>query len=98
MANNLFVSYDLNTPGQSYTAVIEKIKSLGGWAKVHKSFWFLSSSLNAQQAANAIWAVMDANDSLLVVDASSNDAAWYNLTPEVSKYIQQNWASRSRAA
>ena len=39
MANNLHVSYDLNSPGQNYEAVIERIKKLGSWAKIHYSFW-----------------------------------------------------------
>ena len=30
MANNLFISYDLNSPGQDYSKVIEAIKGLGG--------------------------------------------------------------------
>ncbi|MEF2549723.1 hypothetical protein VQ045_21775 [Aurantimonas sp. E1-2-R+4] len=39
MANNLHISYDLNSPGQDYTPLIDKIKTLGPWAKIHKSFW-----------------------------------------------------------
>lgn len=38
MANNLFISYDLNSPRQDYEAVIEEIKHLGNWAKVQKSY------------------------------------------------------------
>lgn len=34
MANNLFVSYDLHSPGQDYDKVADAIKSLGAWAKV----------------------------------------------------------------
>lgn len=98
MPSNLFISYDLNNPGQNYSAVIEKIKSLGGWANVQKSFWFLSTSLTAQQVANALWSVMDANDSLIVIDANANDAYWFNLDPAVSKYIQDNWAAKARVA
>ncbi len=38
MANNLFISYDLNSPDQSYSPVIDEIKSLSSWAKIHKSY------------------------------------------------------------
>lgn len=51
MANNLFISYDLFTPGKDYSTVIEAVKSLGSWAKVHKSFWYVKSSLSCEQAA-----------------------------------------------
>ncbi|NNT93892.1 hypothetical protein [Stutzerimonas nitrititolerans] len=91
MANNLFVSYDLNTPGKDYSKVIDAIKALGSWAKVQKSFWYVNSSLNAEQAASRVWAAMDSNDSLIVIDATQNDAYWYNVLPEVAKHMQDNW-------
>jgi hypothetical protein len=61
MGNNLHISYDLNVPGQNYEAVIAKIKTLGGWAKIHKSYWYVNSVLTAKQACDAVWAVMDVN-------------------------------------
>ncbi|MBY8130831.1 hypothetical protein HPK20_15495 [Vibrio fluvialis] len=91
MANNLFISYDLNSPGQDYSKVIEEIQSLGSWAKVHKSFWYVNSNLSAQEAAKKIWSKMDSNDSLMVVDSTGNNGYWYNLTPEVSKFMQDHW-------
>lgn len=93
MANghNLFISYDLHDPGKNYTVVIEKIKSLGNWAKPNLSYWFVDSRLNAQQAANAVWTVMDANDKLVVVDTKTNEACWYNLDKSVVTHIQQFW-------
>lgn len=91
MANNLFISYDLYSPGQDYSSAIEEIKSLGNWAKVHKSFWYVNSSLTAEQAAKRVWAKMDSNDSLIVVNATDNDAYWYNLSEEVSRHIQEQW-------
>lgn len=93
MSNNLFISYDLYSPGQDYTVVIEAIKSLGSWAKVHKSLWYVSSNLSAEQAANAVWEKLDANDSLIVVNSSTNDAYWYNLAPQVGQHIKDHWCS-----
>ena len=91
MANNLHISYDLYAPGQNYETVIEAIKSLGNWAKIHKSYWYVKSTLTAEQAVNAVWPKMDQNDSLYVVDASNNTAAWRNISPDVAKFIQENW-------
>jgi hypothetical protein len=90
MQNNLFISYDLNSPGQDYTTVIEKIKSLGSWAKVQKSHWYVSSNYSASAARDLIWSAMDNNDSLIVIEAK--DAAWNNLTNEVTEHIQNNWS------
>jgi hypothetical protein len=70
--NNLLISYDLNTPGQNYAKVIEAIKSLGTWAHVHKSFWYVKSSYGAEYARNEIWKAMDESDTVYVVDATNN--------------------------
>lgn len=91
MANNLFISYDLNTPGQDYQKVFEAIKSLGNWAKVQKSFWYVNSNYSASQAVDIVWKVMDKNDSLIVVDATNNNASWQNIDNEVSAYIKKFW-------
>jgi len=90
--NNLFISYDLNSPGQNYNVVIDAIKALGTWSKVQKSFWYVKSSLSATDAVARVWAVMDKNDSLIVVDASNKNASWHGLDPAVAKHILDNWA------
>ena len=92
MANNLFISYDLNSPGQDYSSVIEEIKSLGNWAKIQKSFWYVNSTLTASQAVDRIWAKMDGNDSLIVVDAKNDNAAWQGLSDEVANFIKNKWS------
>ncbi len=91
MSNNLFVSYDLNDPGQNYAAVINAIKSIGIWAKVQKSLWYVKSTLSAEQAVQRIRPAMDQNDSLIVIDTTRNVAAWQGLSPDVAKHIQDLW-------
>jgi cytochrome c556 len=91
MANNLVVSYDLNNPGQNYEKVIAAVKCLGSWAKVHKSVCYVSSTYNATQAVDKLWAVMDANDSVFVVDANNQNAAWQSLSAEVANHIREQW-------
>lgn len=95
MANNIHISYDLYAPGQKYDLVIERIKSLGTWAKVHKSYWYLSTNLNAAQVCDAIWAVMDGNDSVYVVDATNNSAAWRNIDSTVEAFIKNHWLPKA---
>lgn len=91
MANNLFISYDLINPGQNYDKVIEAIKKLGLCAKIHQSLWYVSSTYSLKDAAEHVWQSMDQNDKLLVVNSSTNDAYWYNLSANISEHIQQNW-------
>lgn len=92
MSNNLFISYDLNSPGQNYNVVADAIKSLGNWAKVQKSFWYVNSNLTAQQAVSKVWAVMDRNDSLIVCDMTNRVASWQNIDPTVAKHMLDHWS------
>lgn len=92
MLNNLFISYDLNSPGQSYDKVIEKIKSLGSWAKVQKSFWYVKSEYSSTQAVDIVWPMMDSNDSLIVIDATNHNASWQGLSTEVAEHIIKKWS------
>ena len=96
--NNLFISYDLKNPGQNYDGVIAAIKGLGSWAKVQYSFWYVSSSYTAKQAAEIVRRAQDANDSLIVVDATNNDAAWFGISAEVSEHMRTQWQQRVPAS
>ena len=91
MANNLFISYDLHSPGQDYEKIADAIKRLGSWAKVQYSLWYVKSQLSASDAAEKVWSAMDKNDSLIVIDATNNNASWYNLSQEVSNFLKEHW-------
>jgi hypothetical protein len=95
MANNLHISYDLHEPGKNYDKVIAAVKSLGSWAKIHYSFWYVKTSLTADQARDAIVRALDANDSVYVVDATNNYAAWHNIPNDSAEFIRANWMKRA---
>ena len=90
MANNLFVTYDLiNT--KDYPAVHEAIKSLGNWAKVTESNWYVNSNYSVEDAAKKVKAAMDNDDKLIVIDATNNSCYWYNLLSTEESKIQNEW-------
>lgn len=88
---NIFVSYDLHNPGQNYQRVADRIKTLGIHTRVQQSYWYLSTSLSCEMVAQKIRDVMDNNDSLIVVDSTTNNAYWYNIDTKAEKLIQQQW-------
>ncbi len=94
--NNIHISYDLFVPGQNYEGLIAKIKTLGNYAKIQKSFWYVNTTLTADQVATALWSIMDKNDSLYVVDASNKNASMRNVA--TSNYIIEQWNKSSVAA
>lgn len=89
--NNIFISYDLNSPGQNYSAVIEAIKSIGHWANVQKSLWYVNTNLSARQVLDRVLAEMDKNDSLIVINVSNNEAVWNGISDTVANYIVAQW-------
>ena len=89
MKNNLLVTYDLNESGQNYDALIEKIKTLGAWAKVQQSVWYLHTSYSTDDVLDRLSKVTDFNDSIFV--ANMNSASWRGLSAEVRQFIQEQW-------
>ncbi|WP_319568268.1 CRISPR-associated protein Cas2 [Cohaesibacter marisflavi] len=92
MARNLHISYDLSKPGQNYSGLIDAIKSLGAWAHINESFWFVNCSKSPREVCDALQKHLDSNDSIYVVDAKNNVAAWNNLSDEVSSFVRDNWS------
>lgn len=88
---NLFVSYDLYKVGQDYTAIAKAIQSLGAAVKVQQSFWLVKSIKTAEEARELLLRSIDRNDSLIVIDATSNSAAWYGIPEPVSSFISTKW-------
>ncbi|MCA6105648.1 hypothetical protein [Bradyrhizobium cenepequi] len=89
MAFNLFISYDLDKPGQSYDAVHERIKSLGRWYHAQQSLFYVHTEFTPEQAHRHVFAVMDRNDRLIVVDATG---AWmYPAPPSDVEAINRVW-------
>jgi hypothetical protein len=98
MSRNLFVSYDLNNPGQNYEKVIAEIKRRGAWAKVEYSLFYLDTNETAQAVASAVWRVMDSNDKLIVIDTTANLAVWYGIDQQASEFMKQRWNNLRLAA
>lgn len=80
MPNNLFVAYDLISPGQNYETVQDKIKSLGSWYQVQYSLFYLNTGLTAEEVHTAVASAMDVNDRLAVINANY---AVLNSVPQV---------------
>lgn len=91
VANNLIISYDLRKPGRNYEPVYEAIKSLGNWARVVESTWYVDTPYSSEQAFNIVSAKCDNNDALFVVNAKNNSVIWQNLPDDVSALIKRCW-------
>lgn len=89
MKNNILVTYDLNKSGQNYDSLIENIKTLGAWAKIQQSVWYIHTSYSSQEVLDILSKVTDYNDSLFVAELTN--ANWLGLSDKVTKFIQEQW-------
>jgi hypothetical protein len=69
MAYNLFVAYDLMSPGQNYGVVQARIAELGPYHKFQFSLFYLHTDYTPQEVYARVWSAMDQNDRLAVIIA-----------------------------
>ena len=72
--NLFFISYDLDSPGQDYAKIIDKLKSMGA-KRVLYSMWAIKGNYTAIGLRDTLKEYLDKNDRL-VVDQSATWAAW----------------------
>ena len=84
------ISYDLNKPGQNYPELYDKIKKLASeWCHPVDSTWFIETTYSATEVRDAIVAVIDSSDSIIVTKASA-PGAWKGLGKEASQWLQDH--------
>jgi hypothetical protein len=81
MAYNLFIAYDLMSPGQNYDAVRDAIRSLGRYHQFQYSLFYVNTQLTPQQAYAKVIVTMDVNDRLAVIDAQSGVVTSWDKPP-----------------
>lgn len=81
MAYNLFIAYDLSSPGQNYDAVRDAIKGLGQWHQFQFSLFYVNTQLSPAEAFALVNATMDINDKLAVINAEGGVVSTWDHPP-----------------
>ena len=69
----ILVNYDLNTPGQKYEALNEKLKAYSGWAHFGGSSWIVSGTgITPQSVRDDLRQIVDDTDTMLTIDVSGD--------------------------
>jgi len=85
---NYVISYDL-IEDKNYEDLIEKIKSLGSWAKPLESFWLLVSNSSASEIRDTLKGAVDKDDKIIVIELG-DDWATYNISQKVTDWMKNN--------
>jgi hypothetical protein len=96
MANNLIISYDLAQPGKNYQAIHDAIEKIPApRVQLLESVFFVKTLLEANHVADILFASMDKNDKLFVIDATHNAIVWRGDVKRipVTDFVQYHWWS-----
>ena len=79
----VLIAYDLNSPGQNYEVLYEKIKAYGTWSHPLDSTWIVvHPRATAQSVSDDLKSVLDPND------------RWFCV--EITGQPHQGWLSKKR--
>lgn len=84
------VGYDLDKPGQNYSALTTDLESFGTWWHHLDSTWLIQTSLSHTALRDRLKAHLDTNDELLVIDVTGDRAAWYGFSAKGSQWLKDN--------
>jgi hypothetical protein len=94
MSYNLFVAFDARDPVREASLVLAAIEELGQAVRLFSTFWYVRSRLTAPEAARRLWDIMQPEDVLLVVNASTDEAAAFNIDDAAVEWMQKRWHLR----
>lgn len=86
--SGFLVVYDLNTPGQNYTCIIEKLEKRYKAYHMQQSAWVISSiTLTTVQIRDDLASCLDTNDKLFV--AKLDETAWKTISEAADNWLKQ---------
>ncbi|ROR90930.1 SinR family protein [Nocardioides aurantiacus] len=85
------IAYDLNSPGQNYDELIEKIKSYGAWWHHLDSTWLVKTNRTTSNIRDDLKKIVGSDDEILVIDVTSDARAWTGFNTSGSKWLKETW-------
>lgn len=90
-ANNLFVIYRLQADATAERDMAVAVSRLGVAVPLLPGAWFLSTRMGGGETAEELRRSMNAEDLLLVVDASNNEFARFGIGCEACEAVDELW-------
>lgn len=87
--SNFIIVFDLKSRGHG--KLEEHIMQLGRAVRVLPGFWMLNATMTSGAIRNALMKHFGTMDTFVIVDATRDKLAWFNLGPEMDAQIRQVW-------
>lgn len=91
LANFIIIAQTSETSAGPFEAAMSH---LGECVKINDGAWLLRAGLNATTLRNELSHLLDRDDRLMVVDASHDRTAWFNLGQETDQKIRDLWGKK----
>ncbi|MFT3811516.1 MAG: DUF4339 domain-containing protein [Micropepsaceae bacterium] len=88
-ASNFVIVFDLKSRG--HNKLEEHIMQLGRAVRVLPGFWLLNATMTSGAIRNALMKHFGTMDTFIIVDATRDKLAWFNIGPEIDSQIRQVW-------
>ncbi len=86
---NFVIVYDLKS--RSHNKLEEQIMSLGRAVHITPGFWLVSAPTTSGAIRNQLMKFFGTMDTFVIIDATRDKLAWFNLGPETDAHIRQVW-------
>ena len=93
-AANIFVHADISSGASN--AFKAAMSAAGSFCDLGPGLWLLRTNLSVGAIRNTLSQSLESGDRLVVVDASRDRLAWFNLGPEVDVKITKVWNTALR--
>jgi len=87
--SNVFVHAEINSA--AWGAFLAALEAMGGMCELASGLWILRTRLSAGVIRNTLSQTLERGDRFVVIDASRDRLAWFNLGPEMDARIREVW-------
>ena len=94
--SHYFIVADMKS--RSITGLEEEIFGFGSAYQILPQAWLLSSDKSINMIRNSLTQKLGKLDTLFIVDASHDKAAWFNFGPEADSRIRRMWQKQAETA
>lgn len=88
-AANLFIFAEIQSG--AWTQFMAALETMGRIAELAPGFWLLRSKFSSGVVRNTLSQTLETGDRFVVVDATRDRLAWYNMGPGIDVSIRDTW-------
>jgi GYF domain 2 len=94
-AANIFVHAEIHSG--AWNGFLAALEGMGKLAELAPGFWLVRTRFSSGVIRNTLSQTLERGDRFIVVDATRDRFAWFNLGPEIDVHIKEVWNAALKA-